>query len=429
VAADSAAALSEQTGAPRAGTGGVQVMTTTPAPQSPPGPAPAAVSARRGYVLRALYVFYYGSNVTWMSFFNVYLRQLGFSGMILGLIAGVRPAAMMLSQPGWGVAADLWGRQRVLLLSLLLGGLGLFGYLTSANIAFVFVWTIVFASLSSPIGSLIDSLVLDHLAEKPGQSFGHLRLWGAVGWMTFSLLAGLVVAGRDLRLMFVMGGALLLAGFVLAATARRRHAPPAHMAQAWRGATVLLRERRLLTVLGLAALVQFGIASYYTFFSVYLAELGASLPLIGLSNAVQGLSELPVFLLSAAIIRKLGSRNTLALAMSVFALRMFMYSVLDVPALAVLLGLTHGLSFSLMLVSFISYINGLVPAEWRATGQSLFWAAFFGAGAIAGNAWAGFLYDRIGAHAMFRLDAVILAVAALATLLAVPAAVAEPAQV
>ncbi len=386
--------------------------------------APAAGHSARGLVLSALYVLYYGSNVTWMSFFNIYLRQLGFSGMILGLVAGVRPAAMLLSQPFWGVAADLWGRQQVLLLTLLLGGLGLFGYLTSANIAFVFVWTIIFTALSSPIGSLIDSLVLDHLAEQPGQSFGHLRLWGAVGWMTFSLLAGLVV-GRDLRLMFVMGGGLLLAGFLLAATARRRNAPAAQAAQAWRGATVLLRNRRLLAVLGLAALAQFGIASYYTFFSVYLAELGATLPLIGLSYTVQGVSELPVFVLSAVVIRRLGSRNTLALAMSVFALRMFLYSVLDVPALAVMLGLTHGLSFSLMLVAFVDYINRLVPTEWRATGQGLFWAAFWGAGAIAGNAWAGFLYDRIGAQAMFRLDAIILAVAALATLIAVPAAIAE----
>jgi MFS family permease len=34
-----------------------------------------------------------------------------------------------------------------------------------------------------------------------------------------------------------------------------------------------------------------------------------------------------------------------------------------------------------------------VREEWRATGQSLLYAAYYGAGAIVGNLWAGFLYE------------------------------------
>ena len=74
--------------------------------------SPSPEQRRQGFALRALYVLYYGSNVTWLSFFNLYLQQLGFSGALIGLVAGVRPAAMLLSQPFWGILADVCGRQR-----------------------------------------------------------------------------------------------------------------------------------------------------------------------------------------------------------------------------------------------------------------------------------------------------------------------------
>lgn len=364
-------------------------------------------------------MLYYGSGVTWMSFFNIYLQQIGLSGAMIGLVGGVRPASMLISQPLWGVLADLWGRQRVLLLTLALGGLSLVGYMAGASLAFVLLWTIVFAGLSSPIGSLIDSLVLDHLAHRPGQTFGVMRVWGAVGWMVMAIVTGLAVAGRDLRVVFVLAGLMLLAGVAPARTLHAQATTAQSQAQTWRGAAIVLRNRRLLAALGVAVLAQMGIASYYTFFAVYLAELGASRPLIGFSSTVQGLSELPIFLLSGVIIARLGARRTLVLSLSIFAVRFYAYSVLDQALPAIAFGLTHGVSFSLMLVAFIGYVNQLTPVEWRATGQALFWAAFWGAGAIAGNAWAGLLYDRLGAQAVFRIDAMLLAAAALAALLVV----------
>jgi len=48
--------------------------------------------------------------------------------------------------------------------------------------------------------------------------------------------------------------------------------------------------------------------------------------------------------------------------------------------------------------------------EWRATGQSLLYAAYYGAGAIAGNLWTGFLYDaHMRIAEIFLLNAGIVA--------------------
>jgi PPP family 3-phenylpropionic acid transporter len=88
------------------------------------------------------------------------------------------------------------------------------------------------------------------------------------------------------------------------------------------------------------------------------------------------------------------------------------------PAAAVALQLVHG-SFSLFLVCSIQYINQIVPSQWRATGQALFWAAQFGLGAIIGNSVAGVLYDRAGLSLMFAVCGAFIVCSAIAALFVV----------
>jgi MFS family permease len=71
---------------------------------------------------------------------------------------------------------------------------------------------------------------------------------------------------------------------------------------------------------------------------------------------------------------------------------------------------THGISFALFFVTIVEYVNYLVPSEWRATGQSLLWAFYYGIGAIVGNIWAGFLIDKYSAQSMFRVNGILLIV-------------------
>ena len=73
--------------------------------------------------------------------------------------------------------------------------------------------------------------------------------------------------------------------------------------------------------------------------------------------------------------------------------RMILYSVVKDPTAAIMIELLHGVSWSLFWVVCVEYVNSLVRGNWRATGQSLLYAAYFGAGAIAGNFWTGYLFN------------------------------------
>jgi MFS transporter, PPP family, 3-phenylpropionic acid transporter len=69
----------------------------------------------------------------------------------------------------------------------------------------------------------------------------------------------------------------------------------------------------------------------------------------------------------------------------------------------------HGISWSLFWVVCVEYVNKLVKEEWRVTGQSLLYAAYFGIGTIAGNFWTGYLSDtKMKIADIFLLNAGII---------------------
>jgi MFS family permease len=76
--------------------------------------------------------------------------------------------------------------------------------------------------------------------------------------------------------------------------------------------------------------------------------------------------------------------------------------------------LLQGISWSLFWVVCVEYVNKIVLEEWRATGQSLLSAAYYGAGYIAGNLWTGYLHDtKMKIADVFFLNAGIVLLAGL----------------
>lgn len=351
---------------------------------------------------RVLYLLFYGSQASWLPLFNVYLQQLGLSGLQIGILAGLRPALMLVGQPLGGFVADVWGRRRTLMVTMPLAGLLLLAYVYPGSYGYLLVVAAVYALISNPVGPLVDSVALDYLDQKPHVSYGQLRLFGAVGWAAGALLAGNLVTGRDIRIMFGLGAVLMLIAWGAAAVARHGQRESS-TGGTWREARLLLGNRDLLTFLVVVALIQIGASSIFTFYSLYLKEIGATDRLIGVAYSLQGLSELPLYLAAAIIIKRIGIRRTLVTTFVITSGRLFLYSIVSVPWMAAGIELVHGLSFSLFLVAAVEYVNRQVPPEWRATGQSLFWASYFGLGSIVGNSLAGFLFDRMAIQSMYAL--------------------------
>ena len=75
----------------------------------------------------------------------------------------------------------------------------------------------------------------------------------------------------------------------------------------------------------------------------------------------------------------------------------------------------NGMTWTLLWIASVEYINNLIPAKWRTTGQSLLWAAYFGGGAILGNVLSGQLYESMPMQRVYAINSfMILIIAVLA---------------
>jgi PPP family 3-phenylpropionic acid transporter len=180
----------------------------------------------------------------------------------------------------------------------------------------------------------------------------------------------------------------------------------------------LLRDGRLWSLLGPAALHWASCAPYHLFFGVLVRDLGLPDDVTGAGMAVGVLAEIGVLLAFPRLERRFALRTLLAISMAASAARWALTAGATGPVALAGLQALHGLTFGLFWGSAIRALADLVPARLRATGQAVFGGIVFGGANAAGYALSGIAYDRLGGAAGLFAGAAGLEVVALVALLA-----------
>lgn len=143
-------------------------------------------------------------------------------------------------------------------------------------------------------------------------------------------------------------------------------------------------------------LVSSSTSIFYTYFGIYLVQLGGTANLLGVSNAIAGLSELPVLFFGGWLMQRFGSRRLILLAITLYSIRFGLYMLLPSAGWALPIQLVHGLTYGAFLMASVSLAHKLVPVELAAAAQGLLTAMALGFGSIAGLLLGGALHDQIG---------------------------------
>lgn len=364
--------------------------------------------------LRVLYFLVFCCTASWLPLFADYLKEHGQSGIGIGFILSIPPAMMFAVQPFYGMVADRVGYRKVLLLSSLLASFTYVFYLFNGGFVYLLIVTIFMALFYNTMQPVLDSLSLRLSEKDPSFSYGTLRVAGAAGWAFTGIVVGHYIDAINTTVIFVFSSASMfltfLFSFALPDDARK---PSIEVRR--KNMKEVFNNPTLIFLLLAVVLVSAGATTIWNFYSLYMKENGASASLVGYGLSFQGLCELPMFYFSALIIRRLGIKTTLLITILATALRLWLYSIVINPKLAIAIELLHGVSWSLFWVVCVECVNSLVKEDWRATGQSLLYAAYFGAGAIAGNFWTGYLYDeKLRIAQIFLLNACMIVVIAIA---------------
>lgn len=330
----------------------------------------------------------------WLPFYNLYLKDRGFSGTQVGVIAGIFQAALFFVVPVWGMFSDHNGVRKALQIALMMSTLLIFGIRFIHPFFAILGYMLILAFFHHPLGSLFDSLAIHHAHGSSRLSYGGFRVWGSIGWAVGATLMGRYLITHGLDRIFPAAAIFylitLLATFALGSSDTKVEQKYDF---AVRHVAAVFGKKRVLFFLILLTLYGVGVSPLYVFINLYYRDIGAGNNLIGIAFAVQAMSELPFFFYGQRLVERLGAANLLVAVMGVAVLRLLVYSIVSDPLVAVALGVAQGATLSLFWVGIVHYLHKLIPVEWRATGQSLIWAFHLGAGVTLGNVVIGRLSD------------------------------------
>ena len=348
---------------------------------------------------QALYCFYYMALGSYLPFINLYYERLGLSGVQIGTLAALPVFVTATITFVWAAIADTFRLHRVILrMALLLAPVVAYWLSQAKHFVALIPCVFAYAIVTSPISPLLDSNALE-VAKEHERSYGGLRVWGSVGWAASTWLVGLLIQARGTRWFFYSYIILMAIAFLFALFQPARKL--IQRSSLLHGLRELFRVDFLLFLIS-AFLLTTASGGVNSFFSLYLNRIGATEGQIGLSWALAAVSELPVMLLSAVMLRRIGAKGLLVMAFLVFIVRWLFYSVIDAPVWALVVQLLHGLSFAAFLVGGVTFVSERTPPGLSATAQAIYSTVTFGLASITGSMIGGYLYDNVGMQNFFR---------------------------
>jgi PPP family 3-phenylpropionic acid transporter len=141
-------------------------------------------------------------------------------------------------------------------------------------------------------------------------------------------------------------------------------------------------------------------------------ELGAENALIGVIASVAALAEIPAMLLIDRLLRRVDIRLTLATGIAGLALTWYCYALLKGPALLIPLMIVRGTFYTLHTVSITLLVNQISHPANAATNQAIAQTTVPGLAVLLTGTISGWIFDHLGARALFQIAGFIGVMAA-----------------
>lgn len=344
---------------------------------------------------RRLSGFYFGYFATLgviVPYWTLYLQELGFKSNEVGQLMAIWTSGRILAPSFWAWFTEQIGRPMqvvrwsILMTTLcfsLIFGVNDFWKIATITVLFSFFWN---AALPQ-----FEVVTITHLGAQIHR-YSHLRVWGSIGFMAFSLLVGKLLETESLYILPLIIFSTFVGTWLVSLSipeSKSLHHDNAHLSF-----KEILFQPAVLALLASCFLMQASHGAYYTFYSPYLEAHGYSKTWTGALWSLGVLAEVVLFLVIPNLSSNFNNISLFLLSFLLAGVRWLMIAF-GVDYLAVLLcaQLLHAASFGLYHVISIQLITKYFSGKYQGRGQALYGSVSYGLGGALGMLIAGYVYE------------------------------------
>jgi PPP family 3-phenylpropionic acid transporter len=363
----------------------------------------AKTAVRSNLLPSLLYFFYFAASGCITPFLNIFFQAKGISIAQISILGAMPMGLTLVAAPIWAGIADYFGLHRKILPLIIFLTMPFVALMGSANSFFFLLPAIIFYGLcNSPIMSLSDNSVLSYMGANR-HNYGHVRLWGSISWGLMGWLSGILIERLGPTAAYV--GFMVFMSLDVLVALKMPEPEFVKGVPYWDNLGRVIKDNRWVAFLVGSFLVGTAFMFITNFFYIFLKDLGAPSSLTGLSVAASTILEIPFFIYSAALIKKVSARGLIIFSFFILILRLLLTSLLKNPYWGIAVNMLHGPFFSTYWVGAVNYAREIAPHGLGASAQALFAASFFGLGGIVGALLGGWLFTRFGPPVMYQTGA------------------------
>lgn len=356
-----------------------------------------------GILVRIFLFLYYAGWALVFSFIPVHLKELGLSMGEIGSLSALSAFIGALIQTPIGILSDkIQRRKPFIIFGLLINGLIYLLLFPKINVYNNFIFIYILSGLCTYTVLTASSVLMIDLSisGEIGRDYASSRMWGSIGFLASILLSGILPILTYGRIMFITISIIFLLSAFLVIFIKEPERKINILAPKIRGFVNLILNKQLLSFLFFYFLYYTTLTSASTYVNLLVKSLGGSNRMVSFSYAMSSGIEIPFMFIMGSLSDRIGRRPLLVLASLVLPLRMFLYYIASNPLHIIAIQSMHSITFAIMVVVPIAYINDIIHPEERGTAQGMFNMTTGFASAFA-PFFAGYIADIVGISRMY----------------------------
>lgn len=347
--------------------------------------------------------------------FNVLLlRDSGFTSVEVGLMMAINNVVAIIAPIIWGYLADRFNRIKTLF--LIANVLVMFSTLvlpfcadrTVLGVPLIAVTMAVFQMAYAGSYSLLDAWVVSMCNERKGKwIYSHIRMWGAVGYAFVSMLLTYVAQQSSIRIAYYT--AVVISIGVLIWTSKMPEPESAERLRKEKERVMvfeLLKRPKYVLLLVYNFIFHISLYAASTFIPYLMSEVGLDASFASALSGIRGLAEIPIYIASAFLIRKIKPQRLLILAGVLYCVEHASYLVATNLSMVIAAQILGGLAYGMFLSVAPQTAASLAPEPLHASSQTLMASLVF-AGNIVASFLSGWIIEIGSAEILYTVTAVL----------------------